>query len=102
MKVNLDECLASCGLSYEYYGNFIKALSQISWKDLPHEATKPIGGNRYPPVNAMIRSVFRDCAMVAEDRGPVYALWISRIGNDGTLQKLLFFDEFAWGSRPCS
>ncbi len=92
----LDRCLRSCGINLQDYYDLTDALVRISRRghaaDISYRYDKTGLAFSYASISRM----FDSFTVVAEDRGPVYAVWVKSTYADGGLREVLFFDEFAW------
>lgn len=100
MTPNIEECLRVCGISIEDYRDIILALFQAAPKGAAAHASKKVDSRGSPIAYATVSRNFERLTIVAEDRGSVYAVWINRIREDGSLMEVLEFGEFQWGALP--
>jgi hypothetical protein len=96
MKDNLEQCLDMLGISGSEYCSIINGLACMCIRD--PSIRMPLRLDRYGWVqaNAIVEKIFGNCTIRAEDRGPVYAVWINATADDGSLQRVLFFAEIPW------
>jgi hypothetical protein len=97
---NIEECLRVHGISIEDYSDIILALFQAAPKDPAAHVSEEFDSKFSPTSNATVSRDFGSLRIDAEDRGPVYAVWIMRIQKDGGLGEVLEFGEFQWGALP--
>lgn len=97
MRSDIQECLASCGISAQDYNDLIRALFQAAPKELRAHAVKRYTGRGYPVATTTVKRAFAGVTIVAEDRGSVYVVWVTRTDEEGRTAEMVKFAEFPWG-----
>ncbi len=92
----LECCLRSCGISLQDYTDLTDALARISRRSHAADTSYRYDNTGVAFPYASISRMFDRCTIVAEDRGPVYAVWVKSTHADGGLREVLFFAELAW------
>ena len=93
----IERCLRQCEIDIEEYRDVIRALFQAAPKDRARLSVKNFDSKGSPLANASVSRNFHGVNIAAEDRGPMYAVWVTRIGEESGLQDVLQFAEFPWG-----
>jgi hypothetical protein len=96
---HIKEVLAACGISVEDYDDLIQALFLAAPKD-PKAHTmvkKDIRG--YPMAQTSVSKFFGDVIVNADDRGPVYAVWVRKFDENRVTAEVIGFTEIQWGQK---
>jgi hypothetical protein len=88
--------LEEAGISYKEYSAVVQALEQATPRGRRKHLTIKYARNGQPIPNATIIRTFGDKELIVEDRGPVYAVWVRRIGEAGAVHKVLGFVQIPW------
>jgi len=101
MKNNLERCLDVLHISRSDYYRIIDGLARVSTREMVSRPAK-VDRHDWVGTNAVVERIFGNCTIRAEDRGPVYALWINATKDDGSLRRVLFFAEIPWNRGTSS
>ena len=95
--LRLRDCLNCLTISFEDYVEIIQGLFKVSPTDrLAHLITK-YDSRGAPVAIATVSRNFGEGVLVAEDRGPEYAVWfLKRSRHSGSFTVLGFF-QIPWG-----
>jgi len=96
---NLREWLEACGISPEDYDDLIQALFLAAPKDPAAHAVTRLDTRGSPLPITVVGRFFDSATVFAEDRGAVYAVWVSRIDRERATEEVVGFAEFPWGQR---
>lgn len=100
MKNNLEKCLDALCISRSDYCSVINGLARVSTGNTSVSSTSSrLDKHDWFRANAVVERFFGNCSIRAEDRGPVYAVWINTTADDGSLRRVLFFAEIPWTRR---
>ncbi len=94
---SFEECLRAHRISIGDYRNVILALFQAASKDSAARMLRRFDRTGYPISSASVLRKFDGFTIAAEDRGPLYAVWLKRTQEDGSVEEVLEFAEFPWG-----
>ena len=93
---NVGEALEWAGINQSDYAAVIGALFQAAPSDSSARLNRRLDRLGSPVANAYISRKFDGFSLVAEDRGPTYAVWVIE-GGGGPQSMVVFFAEFPWG-----
>lgn len=95
-REGIVESLVVWGIPRDAYEDMIRGLFIAAGKDrAPGVAQAAKWAGRAGRPTTVMRT-FRWVRVVAEDRGSVYAVWISRINDKGVTQGVIQFAEIPW------
>ena len=93
----IRECLEGCGISAQEYRDVILGLFQAASTDPEDHRLKRYDNRGSPISHSSVSRNFEGVRVIAEDRGPVYAVWIVRTRPEATIEEVVGFAEFPWG-----
>ena len=91
------ERLATRGISDKDYKDLIRGLFLVAPKDRAAHVLTEFNSKGDPLASTEVRRVFGGFAIVAADRGEVYAVWVSKIDQDRGTEEVVEFAQFPWG-----
>jgi hypothetical protein len=74
--LSIQEAWANCGISPKDYDDLIRGLFLAAPKELSAHVVKKLDSRGYPLATTELTRAFDGSKVVAEDRGPVYAVWV--------------------------
>lgn len=96
---DIMQCIEACGISPEDYDDLIQALFLAAPKDPSAHAETKFDSKGSPISTTSVSRSFDGVALVAEERGAVYAVWVNKIDEKGGTNKVVGFALLPWGQR---
>ncbi len=97
IRSSILERLAAWGISDKDYKDLIQGLFLAAPKDRAAHALTEFNSKGDPLASTEVRRVFGSFAIVAVDRGAVYAVWVSKIDQDRGTEEVVEIAQFPWG-----
>jgi hypothetical protein len=96
MEKTIAECLESAEIVPDDYSTVVQALSLVTLGDRRARRQKKVDRTGYIAAGTTISKQFDRFKVLAEDRGPVYAVWILKTDEDDLTEEVMGFYEFPW------
>jgi len=96
----IEEPLKGLAIGIEDYRDVIRALFQAGPKDKAARTATKLDAHGTPITLAAVERSFNGLTIVAEDRGSVYVVWVTKTREDGSLDEVLELAQFPLGPDP--
>lgn len=96
---NIRDCLKSYGINSQDYDDLISALFLAAPKEPGAHDEVKLDRKESPISTTFVSRIFKGMSLTAEDRGAVYAVWVSRIDEEWGTKEVVGFAQLPWGQR---
>lgn len=96
---DIRDCLNTYGISSRDYHDLIYALFMAAPKEPAAHAEFKLDRQGSPISSTFVSRVFNGTVLAAEDRGTVYAVWVSRINDQLGTKEIVGFAQIPWGQK---